>query len=98
MARRNLGYLVGALLIAGSIWGWRGVSCFYATDGETIGGMSVETLGEYETAVDRASKGCTEVILTDQRGRVIENPDPDTPIQPMTGQLLMEPITVVAKR
>lgn len=84
--------LLGGLAIAGR-WGW----CLRKVDGESIGGFPAETFGEYQQAVSDESGGCTKVNLIDSDGLVVDNPDPGTPIKPVTGELLSEPIDVFEK-
>lgn len=75
-------------------FGGRHAWCAWKMDGETIGGSPAETFGEYQAAVDKESRGCTEVILVGQDGSVVQEPDLATPIEPVTGQMLSGPITV----
>jgi len=84
--------LLSGLAFAGR-WGW----CLRKVDGETIGGFSAQTFGEYERAVSERSGGCTDVYLIDSDGLVVDNPDPDTPIKRVTGETLSEPISVFEK-
>ncbi len=70
------------------------VLCPWKVDGEAIGGQPEMTYGEYAEEVREQSSGCTQVILIGLDGEEVADPDPDTPIESMTGQVLSSPITV----
>lgn len=80
--------------LVGLGFGGRQVWCSWKMDGEAIGGFPADTFGEYQAAVDKQSQGCTEVILVGLGGSVVEEPDPNTSIEPVTGKMLSGPITV----
>ena len=86
--------VAAAVVLSLVVLGSRKVWCFRKVDGETIGGFAAETFGEYEEAVATKISGCTSVVLVGLDGEVVDDPDPSTPIESVTGQLLSEPITV----
>ena len=73
------GLVVAAVIIAALIATSGPAQCAWLTEAETIEDSGAETLGEFAAEVDRLSEGCTEVLLVDAGGRVIENPSLDTP-------------------
>ena len=87
--------VVIVILVLGIVgFGSRRVYCFRQVNGETIGGFPAETFGEYREAVDAESGGCTSVVLISVDGSVVADPDPDTLIEPVTGERLSSPIEV----
>ena len=83
--------------LAGLGYGGRQVWCSWKMDGEAIGGFAADTFGEYKAEVDKQSRGCTEVILVGLDGIVVQDPDLDTPIEQVTGEMLSGPITVTER-
>lgn len=83
--------------LVGLGYGGRQVWCSWKMDGEAIGGFAADTFGEYKAEVDKRSRGCTEVILVGLDGIVVQDPDLDTSIEQVTGEMLSGPITVTER-
>ena len=57
-------------------------------------GFPLRPTGQYAQAVRGESGGCTDVLLIGSDGRVVNNPAAGTLIEPVTGEMLSEPIRV----
>lgn len=86
--------LAGLVVVSLVGFGGRKLWCARIVDGESIGGFPAETFGEYQDAVEAESRGCTQVVLVRVDGEIVQEPDPETLIETVTGMMLSGPITV----